>query len=49
MRRGVANSKLIKEYKHDGSTLPYGYGLTIIRLLDNPHNNERVKILWRKE
>jgi len=49
MRQGVANSKLIKEYKHDGSTLPYGYGLTIIRLLDNPHNNERVKILWRKE
>ena len=49
MRKGVTNSKLIKEYKHDGSTLPYGYGLTIIRLLDNPHNNERVEILWRKE
>ena len=48
MRRGVFNSDLIKKYKHDGSTLPYGYGLTIIRLLSNPHNNKSVNITWRK-
>ena len=49
MRDGVANSDLIKKYKHDGSTLPYGYGLTIIRLFNNPDNNKSVNILWRKE
>ena len=46
---GVNNSKLVTDYKHDSSTLPYGYGLTIIRVLENPHNNERVEILWRKK
>jgi len=48
MRQGVHNSDLIKNYIHDGSTLPYGYGLTIIRLLNNPHNNKSVNITWRK-
>tara|TARA_R110002110_G_scaffold79462_2_gene207626 strand:+ start:143 stop:748 length:606 start_codon:yes stop_codon:yes gene_type:complete len=49
MRRGVQNSDLIKKYKHDGSTLPYGYGLTIVKIFDNPNNDKLVKILWRKE
>ena len=48
MRQGIQNSDLIKNYKHDGSTLPYGYGLTIIRLFNNPHNNKSVNIIWRK-
>jgi len=49
MRAGVANSDLIKKYKHDGSTLPYGYGLTIVKIFDNPNNDKSVKILWKKE
>jgi len=49
MRSGVVNSDLIKKYKHDGSTLPYGYGLTIIRVLANPHNDKTIDIQWRKE
>ena len=49
MRRGLANSDLIKKYKHDGTTLPYGYGLTIVKIFDNPDNNKKVNILWRKE
>lgn len=49
MRAGVANSDLIKKYKHDGSTLPYGYGLTIVKIFDNPNNDKSVEILWKKE
>jgi len=49
MRSGVVNSDLIKKYKHDGSTLPYGYGLTMIRILANPHNDKTIDIQWRKE
>jgi len=49
MRSGVFNSDLIKKYEHDESTLPYGYGLTIIRLLNNSNNNKCINILWRRE
>jgi len=49
MRAGVANSDLITKYKHDGSTLPYGYGLTIVKIFDNPNNDKSVEILWKKE
>jgi predicted O-methyltransferase YrrM len=49
MRAGLANSNLIKKYKHDGSTLPYGYGLTIVKIFDNPNNDKSVEILWKKE
>ena len=49
MRRGVQNSDVIKKYKHDGSTLPYGYGLTIVKIFKNPNNDKSVEILWRKE
>ena len=48
MRQGLLNSDLIKNYKHDGSTLPYGYGLTIVKIFRNHNNNKSVNITWRK-
>ena len=49
MIKGVNDSVLIKEYEHEIVTLPFGYGLTIIRVLNNPNNNKKINITWRKE
>ena len=38
----------IKNYDHEILTLPYGYGLTMIRLLESK-NNEKVTIRWKKK
>jgi predicted O-methyltransferase YrrM len=46
MLNGIENSN-IKNYNHELLTLPFGYGLTIIRLLESK-NKEEVKITWRK-
>ena len=46
MKFGVEYSD-IQNYKHEILTLPYGYGLTLIRLLESK-NQEKVKIGWRK-
>ena len=45
MRGGIDDSSL-KDYKHERLTLPYSYGLTIIKLLSSK-TNEEVKIDWR--
>lgn len=34
-------------YRHETLTLPYGYGLTLVRMLGN-HRNGEVKITWTK-
>jgi predicted O-methyltransferase YrrM len=36
----------LKTYKHERVTLPYSYGLTIIRLLSS-QTSEKVQINWR--
>ena len=46
MVHGVKYSD-IQNYKHETLTLPYGYGLTLIRLLESK-NKEKVNIAWRK-
>jgi predicted O-methyltransferase YrrM len=45
MRAAIDDSNL-KNYKHERISLPYSYGLTIIRLLSSK-TNERVQINWR--
>ena len=49
MTRGVTESNLIKEYDHEMVTLPFGYGLTLIKILSNPNNDEKINITWRKD
>ena len=34
--------------RHEKMTLPYGYGLTVIRILGNKKNGE-VSLTWKKE
>jgi len=46
MRTGISNSNL-KDYLHEILTLPYGYGLTLIKILDSD-NPEKVELTWRK-
>ena len=46
MKKGIHNSDL-KNYTHELATLPYGYGLTFIRLLESK-TSEEVNITWRK-
>jgi len=49
MTKGVLDSNLTKEYKYEICTLPYGYGLTIIRILKNTQNNKEINLTWKKE
>tara|TARA_B100001939_G_scaffold251106_1_gene218071 strand:+ start:567 stop:1187 length:621 start_codon:yes stop_codon:yes gene_type:complete len=47
MANGIKNCD-IRNYKHEVLTLPYGYGLTFMRLLESK-NNEQVNISWSKQ
>lgn len=46
MMRGISNSN-IENYKHEILTLPYGFGLTLIKILDTDRPEE-VNLTWRK-
>tara|TARA_R100000008_G_C3578921_1_gene167119 strand:+ start:253 stop:876 length:624 start_codon:yes stop_codon:yes gene_type:complete len=50
MTKGVMESELItsNDYETEICSLPYGYGLTIIRVIANKHNEKSVNITWRK-
>ena len=46
MREGIHSSNL-SHLKHEICTLPYGYGLTLVKLLES-HTTQEVDIKWRK-
>jgi len=39
----------VKDINHELVTLPYGYGLTIVKILDEFNNNGTVTPTWRKQ